>query len=103
MKKHYYYLLFLFVPFISNSQNLPKINIIIERDSIKVLEANPFTAKDVHGTFVADTGSVPVSQVIKQVDLNYRGAYALLELINDSRNTLKRRNWKVKKIGRAHV
>lgn len=95
-KTHSYYLLLLFIPFICKSQILPKVNIVIATDSINVLEANPFTADDVHGKFIADSGSVPVSQTIDPVELNYRGAYALLELINDSKNTLKRRNWKVK-------
>lgn len=95
-KTHSFYSLLLFVPFICNSQVLPKVNIVIERDSINVLEKNPFTSEDVHGKFIADTGSVPSSQVIEQVEINYRGAYALLELINDSRSTLKRRNWKIK-------
>jgi len=90
------YFFFLFLPFLCNSQILPKVNIIIERDSIAVLEANPFTAEDVHGKFIADTGSVPVSQVFEQVDLNYRGAYALIKLINDYQGSIKRRNWKVK-------
>jgi spore coat protein CotH len=97
MKKiHSFIILFLTISFFCNSQVLPKVNIVIARDSIKVLEANPFTAEDVHGKFIADTGNVPVSQIIDPVELNYRGAYALLELINDSKNTLKRRNWKVK-------
>jgi len=89
------YLFFLFVPFFCNSQILPKINIVINQDSINVLEANPFSAEDVHGKFIADTGSVPIQQVFEQVELNYRGAYSLSQLINDSK-TLKRRNWKVK-------
>lgn len=97
MKKLYsIYSFLLFLPFICHAQVLPKVNIVIAQDSINLLEQNPFTSRDVLGKFIADTGSVPVSQVIEPVRLNYRGAYALLNLINDSRSSLKRRNWKVK-------
>lgn len=97
MKKTYpYYLIFVFLPILCYSQILPKVNIVIAADSFSVLEANPFTARDVHGKFIADTGTVPVPQLIENVELNYRGAYALLNLINDSKPSLKRRNWKVK-------
>jgi spore coat protein CotH len=95
-KTHTFYLFFLFIPFICNSQILPKINIVIAQDSINVLEENPFTSEDVHGIFVAETGDIPVPQVIENVELKYRGAYALLNLINDYKGSLKRRNWKVK-------
>ncbi len=95
-KTHSFYLIFLFFPFICNSQILPKVNIVIAQDSFNVLEANPFTAEDVHGKFIADTGSVPIPQVIEPAELNYRGAYALLNLINDYKGSIKRRNWKVK-------
>lgn len=95
-KSHLFILVFLFTYLLCNSQKLPKVNIVIAQDSLNVLEANPFTAEDVHGQFIADTGVVPVPQVIDQVKLNYRGAYALLNLINDSKPSLKRRNWKVK-------
>jgi len=95
-KNHSFYLFFLFIPLICNGQVLPKINIVINQDSINVLDANPFTAEDVHGKLIADTGSVPIQQVIDQVEINYRGAYALLDLINDSKGSLQRRNWKIK-------
>lgn len=95
-KTHPYYLLLLFLPFFCHSQVLPKVNIVIAQDSFNVLEANPFTSEDVHGKFIGDTGVVPVPQVIENVELNYRGAYALLSLIYDSTPSLKRRNWKVK-------
>ncbi|MDP3441559.1 MAG: CotH kinase family protein, partial [Ignavibacteria bacterium] len=95
-KSHSFILYFLFLPFLCHSQVLPKVNIVIAQDSFNVLEANPFTAEDVHGTFIADTGAIPVPQVIENVELNYRGAYALLNLINDYKGSIKRRNWKVK-------
>lgn len=101
MKKTYsFYLLFLFlflfIPFVCYSQVLPKVNIVIAQDSFNVLEANPFTSEDVHGKFIGDTGIVPVSQIIENVALNYRGAYALRDIINDNQGAIKRRNWKVK-------
>ena len=95
-KSHFFNLFFLLVPFICNSQILPKVNIVIAQDSFNMLEANPFTAEDVHGNFIGDTGTVPVPRVIENVELNYRGAYALLNLINDYKGSIKRRNWKVK-------
>jgi spore coat protein CotH len=95
MKKSFT-LFLLFLPFICHTQILPKVNIVIAQDSFNLLEANPFTAEDVHGRFIADTGVVPVPQVIENVELNYRGAYALQKLINDYQGSVKRRNWKVK-------
>lgn len=97
MRKIYsYYFLLLFIPIVCHSQVLPKVNIVIASDSFKVLEANPFTSEDVHGTLIADSGLIPVSQVIDTVRLNYRGAYALLDMINTYKGSIKRRNWKVK-------
>jgi spore coat protein CotH len=84
------------VSLVSSAQILPKVEIIIAKDSFAMLEANPFTSRDVLGTFRGDTGLVPVSQQFDQIELNFRGAYALQGLINDKNNTLKRRNWKVK-------
>ncbi|MEA4982328.1 MAG: hypothetical protein VB066_06380, partial [Paludibacter sp.] len=75
-KTHLYYLFLLFLPFFCHSQVLPKVNIVIAPDSFNVLEANPFTSEDVHGKFIGDSGAVPVPQVIENVELNYRGAYA---------------------------
>jgi spore coat protein CotH len=86
----------MFLTVIGHSQVLPKVNIFISPDSINVLEANPFTAPDVHGNFTGDTGTVAVPFKIENVELNYRGAYALLNLINDYKGSIKRRNWKVK-------
>ena len=97
MKLSYlYYLIFIVTPILCHSQVLPKVNIVIAQDSFNVLEANPFTSEGVHGKFIADTGAVPVPQVFEEVELNYRGAYALLNLINDYKGAIKRRNWKVK-------
>jgi hypothetical protein len=44
--------LLLFLSFFSFSQQLAKIEIIIDQDSIDVLEANPFSDRDVHGSVI---------------------------------------------------
>lgn len=95
-KSFLYTLIFVIITVIGHSQVLPKINIVIATDSLNILEANPFTAKDVHGSFIGDTGMIPAPMRIENVELNYRGAYALLNLINDYKGSVKRRNWKVK-------
>lgn len=77
------------------AQLLPKVEIVIAKDSFALLEAKPFTSRDVHGTFKADIGTTAFQQ-FDTIDLNYRGAYALSGMINNKNNTLKRRNWKVK-------
>ena len=70
----------------TQSQTFKHINIIIEQDSIDDLESHPFTNEDVHGDFAID------GKTYVNVELHYRGAYYLLNLIN--RGSL--RNWKVK-------
>lgn len=64
------------------------VQIEVDPQSILQLESNPFNGPDVLGAFV-DEFQVRTPSV----DLNYRGAYALLRLIQSQ---AQQRNWKVK-------
>jgi hypothetical protein len=64
------------------------VGIEISEADQATLEAEPWLAEDVSGTFVDEQGVR-----YESVSLNYRGAYALLNLVNANR---PQRNWKVK-------
>ncbi len=66
---------------------LPVVSIELHPDSIAKLERDPFLGEDVYGDFIGSDGIRRVN-----VDLNYRGAYQLRTLIQNS----SYRNWKVK-------
>jgi spore coat protein CotH len=69
--------------------SVPQVSIEIgqaERDS---LEANPWLAEDVFGTFIDANGTR-----YESIEVNYRGAYQLINLMMMGDGS--RRNWKVK-------
>lgn len=66
--------------------SLPRYSISLSSEAQAQLEAAPWDAQDVPGTFTDDDHTYTV-------ELNYRGAYALFNLINSGSST---RNWKVK-------
>lgn len=65
---------------------LPRYELDLSSDASASLEAAPWDAEDVAGSFVDGDRSY-------SVELNYRGAYALFNLVNSGSKT---RNWKVK-------
>ena len=65
---------------------VPVLHIEIDPDAMARLDADPFAAADERGVFIDGDG------VVHDVDLNYRGAYQLLNVING----YGLRNWKVK-------
>lgn len=65
---------------------MPVVNIIIDPEAAARLDADPFHAPDERGLFVDGEG------VEHEVDLCYRGAYALLSVMS----YYDLRNWKVK-------
>lgn len=67
--------------------SLPRYELTLSDDAHAQLEAAPWDAEDVPGAFRDDSGHAYT------VELNYRGAYALQNLINSGSET---RNWKVK-------
>lgn len=69
--------------------NVPSVEIVIADDARAALDAAPFYGDDVTGTFVDGDG-----KHYQDIAINYRGAYALQDLINS--DPLGRRNWKVK-------
>lgn len=64
------------------------VHIQVEPDSIHFLELDPFLSRDVLGNFIGSDG---VER--ENVDVNFRGAYALRFLI---KRKYKQRNWKIK-------
>jgi spore coat protein H len=74
---------------------VPTVEIVIPDSARASLDAAPFYGDDVTGAFVDGDG-----KRYDGVDVNYRGAYALQDLING--DPIGRRNWKVKFVGDAH-
>jgi spore coat protein CotH len=70
-------------------EDVPTVEIIIAAADQASLDAAPFYGDDVEGAFIDGSG-----ERYELVDLNYRGAYALLGLLNN--DPIGRRNWKVK-------
>src|SRR5690606_35029404 len=66
-----------------------RVEILIDDEARAALEAAPFYGEDVVGSFVDGSG-----RRYDEVDLNFRGAYALERLIDN--DPIGRRNWKVK-------
>ncbi len=69
--------------------SLPAVEIVVDEANLATLDAAPFYGQDVLGAFIDAEGFRH-----EQVDVNYRGAYALLELIEN--DPLGRRNFKLK-------
>ncbi len=69
--------------------DVPTVEIIISPEDRERLEGAPFYGDDVSGTFIDGEG-----KTYSGVDLNFRGAYKLNDLIES--DPLERRNWKVK-------
>ncbi len=69
----------------TSSRRVPQVNIVIAAEALARLDANPFHAPDEIGDVVIDGVSYP------GVDVNYRGAWTLLDV-----HALGLRNWKVK-------
>ncbi len=67
-------------------ENVPTLAIEIASEAMARLDADPFTAADEVGVFIDDLGRR------HEVDLNYRGAYQLRNVMN----AYDLRNWKVK-------
>lgn len=67
--------------------DVPRYELTLSDEAYAQLEAAPWDAPDVAGSFTDETGQVHT------VELNYRGAYALFNLLNSESST---RNWKVK-------
>ncbi len=67
---------------------MPTVNIQISSAAISRLEANPYDAEDEIGSFTDGDG-----HTYADVDVNYRGAYQLMVLINYGTG---QRNWKIK-------
>lgn len=65
------------------------VEILLTEDARAALEAAPFYGEDVLGSFVDGSG-----RRYDEVDVNFRGAYALERLIDA--DPIGRRNWKVK-------
>lgn len=68
---------------------VPTVEILVPDAALTQLEAAPFYGEDVAGTFIDGEG-----RRFESVDVSYRGAYALLSLIQY--DPLGRRNWKLK-------
>lgn len=66
---------------------VPTIQIELSKDARATLDADPFNADDVVGAFVDGAGTR-----YENIKINFRGAYALKNLIDRG----DRRNWKVK-------
>lgn len=65
---------------------MPTLNLLISEEAMARLDENPYAAPDERGLFVDAEGSS------HEVDLNYRGAYALQSVMS----IYDLRNWKVK-------
>ncbi len=83
----------IWIPKTADSEELPdgvsEVEILISDEARASLEAAPFYGDDVKGTFVDEGG-----KAYAEVDLNFRGAYALGSLLDN--DPIGRRNWKVK-------
>lgn len=75
--------------------SVPTVEIIISDSARASLDAAPFYGEDVQGTFVDGDGVR-----YDGIDVNYRGAYALQELMKN--DPVGRRNWKVKFVTGTH-
>jgi spore coat protein H len=67
-------------------EGMPTVEIQIDVEAMARLDADPFASDDERGVFIDGDG------VSHEVDIHYRGAYALLSLMESS----DLRNWKVK-------
>ncbi len=67
-------------------EDVPRINIVLDRDAMARLDADPFHAEDERGVFIDGDG------VEHEVDISYRGAYALQSVMA----YYDLRNWKIK-------
>lgn len=67
---------------------VPTVKLEISSEAQSTLDADPWDAPDVLGTFIDHDGTR-----YENIELNYRGAYALQNVINSGG---KERNWKVK-------
>jgi len=65
---------------------MPTVQILIDEDALNRLDADPYAAPDESGVFIDGDG------VSHDVDISYRGAYALQTVMNN----YGLRNWKVK-------
>ena len=74
-------------PLIELPTSVPRVSITISPENLRALNQSPYRAEDVTGSFSDDTGTL-----YKGVALNFRGAYALLQMIKSG----PKRNWKVK-------
>jgi spore coat protein CotH len=68
---------------------VPTVELVVDEADRASLDDAPFYGPDVVGDFVDEDGARHAA-----VDVNYRGAYALLDLIES--DPIGRRNWKVK-------
>jgi spore coat protein CotH len=68
--------------------DVPTVSLEVDPGAIDTLEADPFEAADVTGTFIDGSGTR-----FEGVSINFRGAYRLQNLI---RSGNPQRNWKVK-------
>jgi len=68
--------------------SVPTVQLEVDPALIAQLEQAPYTADDVTGAFVDEMG-----RRYENVDVNFRGAYALRSLIESGK---KQRNWKIK-------
>jgi spore coat protein H len=78
----------LVLSFVSFPQQMRKIEISVQQDSVDALEAHPYADRDVHGSVVIDG-----TDRFDSIRLRYRGAYNLYDLMNSGE---KQRNWKIK-------
>ena len=74
-------------PLIELPASVPRVSISISPENLRSLNRSPYRANDVFGTFSDDSG-----KHYEKVALNFRGAYALKQMIESGRA----RNWKVK-------
>ncbi len=74
-------------PLIELPTTVPRVSINISRENLRSLNRSPYRAEDVKGTFTDASG-----KSFEDVALNFRGAYALMKMIEAGST----RNWKVK-------
>lgn len=75
------------VPLIELPASVPRLSITLLPEKLRSLNRSPYRAADVSGTFADDNG-----ESHEHVALNFRGAYALKQMMESGRA----RNWKVK-------
>jgi spore coat protein CotH len=75
------------IPLIGLPASVPRVSITILPENFRSLNRSPYRADDVIGTFTDETG-----ELYEDVALNFRGAYALKQMMESGRA----RNWKVK-------